>query len=108
MTKIQECLAKNIKLYRKILHLTQEQLAEKVETSTNYIGTIETGKKFPSPQMIEKIAIALDIESPQLFQSEIKIQVKEQIDLELFKKNIIQDIEKAIDKSLRKSNNLIR
>ncbi len=69
MTKVQECLAQNIKQYRKLRNMTQEQLAEKAETATNYIGTIEIGKKFPSPQMIERIADALDIDSLLLFQS---------------------------------------
>ena len=104
MTKVQECLAKNIKYYRKIAHLTQEQLAEKVETSTNYIGTIETGKKFPSPQMLERIASALNIESPQLFQTDTVVQINEKIDFDYLKSKIMANIEKAIDKSLIEQN----
>lgn len=68
MTRIQECLAYNIKKYRKLRNLTQEQLGALAGTSTNYIGTIEIGKRFPSPAMIEKIANAFKIESPLLFQ----------------------------------------
>jgi transcriptional regulator with XRE-family HTH domain len=44
---------------------------ERVNTSTHYIGMIEIGKKFPSPEMIEKLANALGIESPQLFSKEL-------------------------------------
>jgi len=42
-------------------------LAEKAGTSTTHIGMIETSKKYPSPQMLEKIAGALGIDTPELF-----------------------------------------
>ncbi len=42
-------------------------LAEKCETSTSYIGEIEIGKKFPSIEMIQKIADALEIQPFKLF-----------------------------------------
>lgn len=90
-----------MKLYRKIAHLTQEQLAERVETSTNYIGTIETGKKFPSPQMIERIAQALNIESLQLFQSDKNFEISMPLDFERFKANLLSNLEKAVDKSIK-------
>lgn len=70
--KIQEYLATNLKFYRKRNNLTQSQLAEKCGTSTNYIATIETGKKYPSPNTLEKIAKALKIDAIDLFQTEIK------------------------------------
>ena len=47
--------------------ITQANLAEKVGTSTHYIGQIELGNKFPTPEMLERIAAALEIDSPQLF-----------------------------------------
>lgn len=47
--------------------MTQTKLAEKVGTSTHYIGQIELGNKFPTPEMLERIATALEIDSPQLF-----------------------------------------
>ena len=31
------------------------------------IGQIELGNKFPTPEMLERIAVALEIDSPQLF-----------------------------------------
>ncbi|MBO4728573.1 MAG: helix-turn-helix transcriptional regulator [Spirochaetaceae bacterium] len=95
-------MAQNIKRYRKIAHLTQEQLAERVETSTNYIGTIETGKKFPSPQMIERIAEALHIESPQLFQADIDFNVQNQVNLEDLKKSLMENIKNAVDRTIKK------
>lgn len=71
MTKVQKQLAENMRLYRKQKGLTQEELAEKAGTATNYIGTIEIGKKFPSPKMIEKIAAALEVDELSLFSTNI-------------------------------------
>ena len=70
MTEVQQVLAFNIKKYRKTKGVTQEQLAEQAGTSTNYLGSIETGKKYPSPQMIDKLAKALDINPLELFKKE--------------------------------------
>jgi len=71
MTLIRQVLADNLKAYRYALGWSQAKLAERVNTSTHYIGMIEISKKFPSPEMIEKLANALGIESPQLFSKEL-------------------------------------
>ena len=70
MTNLRELLAQNIKKYRKMQGLSQESLAEKAGTSTTHIGMIEIGKKFPSPKMLEQIAGALGIDTPELFATE--------------------------------------
>jgi transcriptional regulator with XRE-family HTH domain len=38
-----------------------------MNTATNYIAMIEVGKKFPSAGMLERIASALNIDTPELF-----------------------------------------
>ena len=70
MTDLRELLALNLKKYRKIQGLSQEALAEKAGTSTTHIGMIEIGKKFPSSKMLEQIASALGIDTPELFTTE--------------------------------------
>jgi transcriptional regulator with XRE-family HTH domain len=45
-------------------------LAEKVETSTNYIAAIEAGRRFPSVEVLERIANALGIDTLELFSME--------------------------------------
>jgi transcriptional regulator with XRE-family HTH domain len=72
MTNIRDLLAKNMKTYRIAQGFTQAYLAEKVETSTHYIGMIENKTKFPSPEMIERIAIALGVDTTDLFITEKK------------------------------------
>ncbi len=56
-----------MKLYRKKEGLSQAALAEKAGTAPNYIALIEVGKNFPSLQMLEKIATALNIDPLDLF-----------------------------------------
>ena len=70
MTELQYHLSKNMKAYRKKLGFSQEALAEKAETSSNYISLIEQGRKFPSPRILERIAAALNIHSIELFSQE--------------------------------------
>jgi transcriptional regulator with XRE-family HTH domain len=47
--------------------MTQESLAEKVNTASTYIAMIESGSRTPSFKMIERIAEVLRIEAPELF-----------------------------------------
>jgi len=68
-------------------------LAEKVGTSTQYIGQIEQNKKFPSPEMLERIAEALEVDSPQLFSMETYSQDA----IQRFKVDLKANLEKSID-----------
>jgi transcriptional regulator with XRE-family HTH domain len=65
----QELFILNLKDFRKLHKISQAKLAEMCESSQGYIAEIEVGKKFPSPEMIERIASALNIESYCLFQN---------------------------------------
>ena len=57
----------NLKRVRKEKKISQMRLAELCESSTSYIGEIEIGQKFPSIEMIEKIARALEVRPFLLF-----------------------------------------
>ncbi|MDR0554863.1 MAG: helix-turn-helix domain-containing protein [Treponema sp.] len=72
MISLKSVLAFNMKAQRRILGITQAQLAERVDTSTNYIALIESERNFPSLPMLERIAAALEIEPPVLFMTEIR------------------------------------
>jgi transcriptional regulator with XRE-family HTH domain len=61
----------NLKNFRKNEGISQMKLAERCNTSPSYIGEIEIGKKFPSVEMIDKIAQALRIEPYHLFVNRI-------------------------------------
>ena len=71
MTNIRELFAQNLKKYRHAVGLSQAKLAEKVNTSTHYIGMLEIRRKFPSPEMMGRIASALGIDTTELFLREV-------------------------------------
>lgn len=54
-------LGNNIKKYRKILKLSQEDLAKKSNLSRNAIYNYENNKRQPSIDILNKIALALGI-----------------------------------------------
>jgi transcriptional regulator with XRE-family HTH domain len=68
VSKISVRFGKKVKELRKLLGLTQQELAEKVGISKDYIGLIERGLRSPSLEMIEKIAVALKVTITSLFE----------------------------------------
>jgi len=98
MTNIRTLLSFNIKKRRQILGISQINLAEKVGTSTQYIGQIEQNKKFPSPEMLERIAEALEIDSPQLF----SMDTYSQDAIRQFKDNLKANLVIAVDDFIEK------
>lgn len=51
----------NIKKYRTEKKMTQQSLAEKTDTSRNYIGMLERGEKMPSLETFISILNALEV-----------------------------------------------
>ena len=66
---IRKIFGENVKRYRKQQGFSQEQLAEKLEISTNHLSVIETGTKFVTYKLLEKIILELDVLPSSLFQS---------------------------------------
>jgi transcriptional regulator with XRE-family HTH domain len=66
---LKQVFIRNLKGFRKKEGLSQMQFAELCNTTTSYIGHIETGRKFPSMELIEKMAYALRIEPYHLFKN---------------------------------------
>jgi transcriptional regulator with XRE-family HTH domain len=59
-------LGRSIRKVRKAHGLRQEQLAEKIGTSTPWIGHIETGREAPNLKMLQKIARVLGVKVKDL------------------------------------------
>jgi len=100
---LKQIFIQNLKEFRKKEGLSQMKLAEYCNTAPSYIGQIETGLRFPSLDLIEKIAYVLRIEPyhffknitknnnsdteklfprlPNSMKKQIKTQIKAQIDL---------------------------
>ncbi len=66
-TKVLQNLGKNIKRYRKLCGLTQEELAFKIGCHQTYIGKLELGKVNPSVKLLFCITRATKITLVDLF-----------------------------------------
>ncbi|MDR2070864.1 MAG: helix-turn-helix domain-containing protein [Treponema sp.] len=75
MTNIREVFALNLKKHRQTRGWSQAKLAEKTGTSTQYIGMLEIKGKFPSSEIIHKLATALCIVPTELFFKEIDPEI---------------------------------
>lgn len=93
MTNIRSVLSYNMKSRRKALGLSQIDLAEKTGSAANYISKIEAERQFPSVEMIEKLADALQIDTVELFS--LSEQQKSRIITE--KNALIQRISHEVD-----------
>ena len=96
MTNIRNVVAANIKKFRHDRGWSQALLAEKSGTSTKYIGLLEAKAKYPSSDMIHKLASALGIDPTELFYKEIKPSTT----LINAKKSAFEDVGDAMNKYL--------
>jgi transcriptional regulator with XRE-family HTH domain len=99
MTNLKQLLAFNIKQSRLKLGLTQAKLAEKVDASTQYVAMIELGRKFPSLDLLERLAAALEIDNLDLF-TPPPFPIENMIKLQ---KTFLADLEKEVSKSVKKA-----
>jgi len=97
MTNLRQVLALNMKEKRSTLGLSQAKLAEKINTAPTYIAMIELEKKFPSVEMLERIASALLMDTTELFS--VKPLPKDS--LKKLHKAVLLDFEKVIVKKIR-------
>lgn len=101
MEKIREILAKNMKIHRQKLGITQPELAERANISTNFIGMIEQKRKFPAPEMLERIAVALEIETFELFTT----SASPQAELRKLHREILEDLDRNISEAVSRAIN---
>jgi transcriptional regulator with XRE-family HTH domain len=67
MSSLRHILALNMRERRYILGLSQAKLAEAANIATAYVAMIETERKFPSVEVLERLADALKIDPTELF-----------------------------------------
>ena len=99
---LKEILAQNIKENRRKLGLTQSELAEKAAMSTQYLAMIEISRKFPTADMLERLAAALDINPHELFSISVSPERAMERLQEKILKNMDQAMENALDKAIEK------
>lgn len=79
-----ELIGLRIKELRKHKGLSQEKVAEKAETSPNYLSRMERGTENPTLDMLIKISDALDVEMREIF--DFKHQVSSKVLRDTLKK----------------------
>ncbi|MFL0196447.1 helix-turn-helix transcriptional regulator [Clostridium sp. WILCCON 0269] len=68
-----------IKEARKNAGLTQQQLADRVNTTREYISAIENEHKLPSMTLLMKIAIVLNTTVKNLYKDDTKTVLKNKV-----------------------------
>lgn len=102
--EIYQQIGKQIKAIRKQAKQTQEYLAENTGLSLNYIAMIESGKRAPTVETLNKIAYSLKVNLKDLFSTDLpKPTVKRQRTIELTPEEYKQLL--ATIKTLKKKTN---
>ena len=78
-SSVPKLLGDNIQRYRKKSELTQTELSEKIGVSQKHLSDIETGTKFPSAVLIEKISKELNATPAQLFGGNDSIEISNRV-----------------------------
>ena len=99
MSNLREILAANLKKNRQKCGISQAKLAEISEISTQYIAMIELKRQFPTPEVLERIATSLGIETHELF----TVPPSPESSMERLHKDIIREIRTVIVEVLGKA-----
>ncbi|MCL2609754.1 MAG: helix-turn-helix domain-containing protein [Treponema sp.] len=103
--ELRAVFGKNVKFYRSRRSWSQADLAEYANISTNFIGDIERGKKWPHPDTLTRLAEALDIKVFELFieSGDMAVNKKTQAMMNRFVKDVSLTINKSLSLSLNQS-----
>lgn len=96
--KLRHILATNIRNHRQLLGFSQAKLAENASIAPAYVAMIELEKKFPSDEVLERIANALKIDPTELF-STTCYTVEE---LRNLQKSVLEGIAQAVNAQITK------
>ena len=92
MTDLRKVVAFNMKLHRKKRGLSQANLAELAKISNNHVALIETGRRFPSLNMLLLFAQVLEIDVLELF----SIETMKRAEKQHIKDAILADIDRIL------------
>ena len=96
---IRDILAINIKENRRKCGFSQEKLAEKAGISTPFLAMIEVSRKFPTPDVLDRLAGALNIKTYQLF----AVPPSPGDAMERLHQSIVQNIDKVVAEAVEKA-----
>lgn len=61
-----EIFGQNLRHYRKLKNMTQEELSEKLDITSIHLGRIENGKSFVTAELLDSLCIIFNV-SPAAF-----------------------------------------
>jgi len=96
---IRDVLARNIRENRRKNGLSQDKLAERAGISTPFVAMIEVSRKFPTPDVLERIAHALNIKTWQLF----SVPPPPGNEMERLHTDIVNNIEQVVADAVKKA-----
>lgn len=107
-----DTIGKNIRKFREIKKLRQEDLAEKTDLTTNYIGMIERGEKIPSLETFINILNSLGVSADMVLSDVLdnEYTVKDSLLNEKLEKLVPEDrnrIYEVIDTMMKHSKQIL-
>ena len=107
-----DTIGKNIRKFREIKKLRQEDLAEKTDLTTNYIGMIERGEKIPSLETFINILNSLGVSADMVLSDVLDngYKVKDSLLNEKLEKLVQEDrnrIYEVIDTMMKHSKQIL-
>lgn len=66
---LQQLLGRNVRRFRVLRKLSQEEFADRAQLHPTYVSGIERGRRNPTVSVIERIAVALDVTPEVLLQA---------------------------------------
>ena len=100
MKNLREIFAHNLKEKRRNCGFSQAKLAEMVNVSVHHIATIETARNYPTLDLVERMANALNIEIYELFINPLSPPEEMERLYQTVAKNIEQLVSQAIENAL--------
>lgn len=107
-----DTIGKNIRKFREIKKLRQEDLAEKTDLTSNYIGMIERGEKIPSLETFINILNSLGVSADMVLSDVLDngYKVKDSLLNEKLEKLVPEDrnrIYEVIDTMMKHSKQIL-
>ena len=70
--ELEKIVGRNIRHWRKVRGLSQEDLAARAQLHPTYVSGIETGSRNPTVKIIGRIATALEVAPGELFVGDVE------------------------------------
>ena len=101
---LKSLLGQNIKRFRVNAGYSIEKMAEKADISVPFLGAIERGEKWPSPNTLAGIAQGLEVNSYDL----LKPEGTASQDITKITKKLIKDMSALVNQSLKMINSVVQ